>query len=470
MRPSIALQGSALGVLRLDWLAPAVLTVFALLVYLNGAFFSSVSSLHVDLSINLTAAHAIREGQNPYGETALRERAEELNSPTKYIYESLFTSYIQPPTSALAVVPLTLLSWREATRAYLVLNHLLLAAAVALTLYTVRPTVPLRWAIAGAAVVVAGFSQIYGSFALGQVDATQAFLLAVGLWGYSRDKPAVTGAAIAAGVAIKLIPGVLLVYFLWKREYRFVAWVVGAGAALFLLTLPAVGLDTYRTYFTEIVPALAKGSTNYANISIGGAYNRLVIDELGVYGPIWALEEVPFNLAGRLLTAATVSAVALLALAVVGRHPLRSLSGDEGPEQPYVLEYYLFVAAGFLFSSVTWEFYAVWLLPLFLAVFLAPGRVLPADPTLRRVLLSAFILAYLGLNYPGDLYLFDVNSFFYHPEWVPGVWAEDRLQLYHSHLTVVPIVRLASLSFLVTVLLVIAYDWRMSVKHPDYDD
>ena len=42
----------------------------------------------------------------------------------------------------MAVTPLTLLPWRQATRAWLVLNHVFLAAAVYLTLVTVRPTLP----------------------------------------------------------------------------------------------------------------------------------------------------------------------------------------------------------------------------------------------------------------------------------------------------------------------------------------
>jgi len=160
MRAAVVLQRGAAGALRLDWAAPAAITVVALFVYINGAFFSTLSALHVDLSINFTAAHAIRDGQNPYGEITLLERARQLGSPSNLgepkplIYESLFTSYIQPPVSALAIVPLTVLPWREATRLYLLMNNALLAGAVALTLYTVRPTISARWAVAGAALTV----------------------------------------------------------------------------------------------------------------------------------------------------------------------------------------------------------------------------------------------------------------------------------------------------------------------------
>ncbi len=473
MRLPLALQGSAALALRLDWAAPAAITLLAFFVYVNGAFFSTVSALHVDLSINFTAAHAIRDGQNPYGETALLERARELGSPSSlggpkpFIYQTLFTSYIQPPFSALSIVPLTVLPWREATRLYLIFNSALLGAAVVLTLVTVRPTIPLRWAVAGAMVIVAFYSQIYGSFALGQVDATITFLLVLGLWGYARDKPAVTGWAIALGAAIKLVPVLLLLYFLWKREYRIVGWALGAGALLFVLSLAAVGTDTYWTYFSETVPGLLKGSTHYANVSIGGVYNRLFVKELGPFGPLLSLDEVPLKGAGRALNALTLAAVLGLVAMVIGRKPLRSTGRGAVPEQGYVLEYYLVVALSLLMSSVTWEFYVVWLLPLFLVVFLAPSRVLPVSGVQRALFLVAMAAVYIGLNYPGDHYLFDVNQVFYHPDWVPGIFVEDIVNLYPppvsatgGHVSIVPLLRLTTLSILALALLMAVLEMR----------
>jgi hypothetical protein len=436
---------------RLEWLAPGAITVIAALIYVNSAFFSAFNSPNPDLSINLTAAHAIAHGADPYGETTLLQRAKELKSPTAFIYETLFTSYIQPPTSAMAVMPLTVLPWRQATRAYLVLNNLMLPAALLLTLYTVRPTVPLRWALAGAAVLLAASSQVYASFALGQVDASMTLLLAIGLWGYSRGRAAVTGAAVAAGAAIKLIPVLLLLYFLWKREYRTVAWGVGIGAALFLLSLAVAGPDTYGTYFSETLPGLLKGSTHYQNISPAGVYSRWFVKDLGLLGPLMSLDELPSKAGARALS--TVSALALLAAlaAVIGR-TARLFDGEKGDAgRTRVLEYYLVVAAGLLISSVTWEFYVVWLLPLFAVVFLAPGRALPAEPRWRWALMAAFAAAFVAMNYPGGRVgrevFYDVNGFFYHPGWNPGAWVEsDVFHLYGAHLTLVPLYRLGALA------------------------
>jgi glycosyl transferase family 87 len=445
------------------WLLPAVVFLVSFLVYLNGAFFSSYSALHIDLSINLVASRALRDGANPYGETVLHDRAVALGSPTLLVYQTLFTSYIQPPTSALSIVPYTYLSWRKATRAYLVMNNVFLLAAAALTVYIVRPAVAWPWAVAAAMTIVAFFSQIYGSFALGQVDATVCLLLAIGLLGLKLAKPPLTGAALAAAAAIKLIPAVLILYFLWRRKYAYAAWTVAIGALIFLVSVPLAGIDTYRSYFSHTLPGLLKGSTHYANISIAGAVARAFI-----HGPVAGLP--PIQSLGELPEVAKARVVsALLSLLVLGGLALALGRSDHAvkgePEQQYVLEYYLTVAAGLLISSVTWEFYVIWLLPLFIAASLAPARVLPGTPPGRLLLAGALLAAYIGLNYPGDYYLFDVNSIFYHPQWVPGVWVQDRIHLYHLDFynPAVPKVRLVVLLFL---FLSLSFGLLMSRRRP----
>jgi hypothetical protein len=196
------------------------------------------------------------------------------------------------------------------------------------------------------------------------------------------------------------------------------------------------------------LPGLLKGSTHYANISIAGAVARTFVHgPVAGLPPIQSLGELPEVAKARLVSA-------LLSLLVLGGLALalgrRKRATTEGPKQKYVLEYYLVVAAGLLISSVTWEFYVVWLLPLFIAAFVSPGRVLPGARSGRLLLAGALLIAYVGLNYPGDFYLFDVNSIFYHPEWVPGVWVQTRIHLYHLDFynPEVPKLRLAVLLFL----------------------
>jgi alpha-1,2-mannosyltransferase len=449
----------------IDWLLALSITTVALAFFLNGSFFSTLSALHVDLSINWTAAHALLDGEVPYGETTLRERAAALDGPTFLLYHQLFTSYIQPPTSALSLTPLTLLDWREATRFYLVMNHMTLALGLALSLYNVRPTLPWRWVIAIVSLVLVTYGLFYMSFALGQVDATLLLLFAIGFWGYQRGHAAVAGIAIAIGAAIKLIPGVLILYFLWKRDYRAAAWGIGAGLLFLVVSLPAAGLDTYETYLTETFPALSKGSSQYSNISLNGAIAREfappVVDG---QAKIQSLDELPSDPTARPLMMAT--GVALLGLlALVIRRQVGAPAGDDGTKPAAnVFEYYLVVAIALLASSVTWDFYTIWLIPALLAAFVAPSRVLPRPAWLRAAVIVAFAAAIVGLNLPGDFYLFEPNGVFYHPDWVPGLWLEERIWLYHGRLDLVPYIRLASLGLLTCTLIGLVLWRRLNVE------
>lgn len=450
-----------------EWLLAAVITVVAGFIFLNASLLSTYDAFHIDLSINLVASDALQDGESPYGRTTLRERAEALGSPTQDVYSQLFTSYIQPPTSAMLLTPLSFLPWRDATRAGLVFNHVILLAAVGLTLYTMRPALSLPWLIAGATVVLAAFSQVYSSFVLGQWDATLLLLLCIAFWAAATRHDPIAGIAIALAAAIKLVPALLLLYFLWRGRYQIVAWGFGAGAGLFLVSLAYAGVDIYRTYLTDSLPSLLKGSTHYSNNTVQALIARASTPEvINGLAEVDYLDEVPSGLSARLASSAVTIAV-LAAVALILGRPRRA----DLPRERLFAEFYLVVTAGLLISSVTWEFYAVWLLPVFLAVFLAPSRLIPAAPLLRFGLLAALAFAFIGLNYPGDFWLFppdfamfDPGHALHHPDWVPGVWVEDKLRLYHNHLDAVLLLRLPALLLTAAALAAIALLWR---RHED---
>jgi hypothetical protein len=71
----------------------------------------------------------------------------------------------------------------------------------------------------------------------------------------------------------------------------------------------------------------------------------------------------------------------------------------------------------------------------------------------------------LPFNFPGDLYLFEPNDLFYHPEWVPGRWVEDRVLLYHRHLDAVILLRLPSLLLCAFTIGAVVL-WRRHVEAP----
>ena len=84
--------------------------------------------------------------------------------------------------------------------------------------------------------------------------------------------------AIAVAVSVRPSVGVLLLWQLLRRRWRALAWTIGTGLVLILVTLPFVGIDGYRDYFA-VVGNLSPPAGPSENRDLGG-----VLIELGVTG------------------------------------------------------------------------------------------------------------------------------------------------------------------------------------------
>ena len=192
-----------------------------------------------DLTSYLLSARALWDGQSPYG----------LETPFPYLY---------PLFLAFAIGPLTLLPYGAAVIAWF-------AASVAALGIVLK-----RWShgskLAMAAAVLVTFNIIQNNLLNGQVNflvvlccllAVAAagppqgghYVLAVGAAGppqgghsvglaTPRRRELVAGAWLGVGIAVKLMPALLVVYFLVRR--RFLATLVALVSAVALALLPSV--------------------------------------------------------------------------------------------------------------------------------------------------------------------------------------------------------------------------------------
>lgn len=150
--------------------------------------------------------------------------------------------YIYPPLLAVLLTPLAALSYLDARWIWFLLSQACLLAAAWLMWRAMGRdaiaacSVALVWAMGGAAVE---------SLALGQPGAVLAFLLALA---YTQSGWRQAG-AVGWGFALKLIPGILGIVFVLRRQWK-ALWVF-AGVSLTLLALPwafvACCLDGPRT-------------------------------------------------------------------------------------------------------------------------------------------------------------------------------------------------------------------------------
>ncbi len=245
-----------------------------------------------------------------------------------------FGLFYYPPTFAPLILALGWLSSDAAVRLWAAL--LVAASLLAIAILPVSRTV--RWWI----LLLAGlsFPFVY-AVKLGQVGPLLLLTMAIG-WRW-LDEPIRLGASAALGAAIKLQPGVILVWALLTRRFRAVA--VGALVLVVLAILATVlaGAGAWSDFLT-LARAVSDPITTPHNFTPGAVGFQLGLSS---------------GAATLLQVASTVAAVAVLLVAIRWAVPEAS--------------YLAAVLVSQLVSPILWDHYAVLLL-LPVAYLLAAGR------------------------------------------------------------------------------------------------
>lgn len=316
-----------------------------------------------DLANNYTGAMVLRSGGMIY----------DTDLP-------LFVGYDNPPLTAILTMPLTLFDLQTAIRFFLSFNVLLLIVSLAL-IFVMKREYLLRypyWLVALA--LVLNLDPVLDSMLLGQLDLLILFLIVVSYWGYRSGREVVAGASLGLAAMIKLSPGLLLLYFLFKRRFRIVASAFATVALTGSLSLLVAGPKAHIQFLTDILPTLLAGSAQIENQSLNGFFNRLFLEA----SFMTELAEVPPLPQVRILTLLT-SALLIGIVAFLLRKRMVS-----GSDLDFDVEYSLVVILLPMISSIAWHHYMTWyVLPLLVLV----------NPRLRRSLpkTTCFALAIVGL-------------------------------------------------------------------------
>jgi alpha-1,2-mannosyltransferase len=269
-------------------------------------------------------------------------------------YTDLGLPYSYPPASLLVFTPLSLLHHRAALYAMLVLGIAATFATLWLTLGMLGHTGTAgRTGVAAAGTGLMLWCAPYqDTFNLGQVNVLLMLLVVADL--ATPDRSRAKGALIGLATAVKLVPGIFVLYLLLTRRRR-----AAAVAAATFAALTAAG------WIAD--PA---GSRAYW---LGGLFaqpNRVA----SVVGPRYVGNQSLHGLAVRLFgddaAANLVWASAALAVGVTGM-ALAVRAHRRGEETLGML---VVAFTGLLLSPIAWSHHWVWIAPLLLVV---------ADVTLR---------------------------------------------------------------------------------------
>ena len=299
------------------------------------------------------------EGLGPYAEAALEEEpvspaiedawaplAEEAQEELRSLPDNI-SEQAHPPFMTLFVAPFvslfgvhgTFLAIFTLSVGSLIVSLTILARALGVSLSASQKTL--------VAFAFLGWMPMWWVLRAGQWDALLSGLIVVAWYCIRRQRPVWGGVAIGVATSLKIVPGLLLVYFLIRHLRAFVAGVCTI-VVLNLIAVALFGRDFYLQYMQAMHVVFDRHSGSDLNWSLLGALHR-IYDVIGIPALSFMTSKPVFVS----LASAVVAALCAIVLSRRGR-----------PSTParYDLEYSLFVAAMVLLSPLSWFHYSVMLL------------------------------------------------------------------------------------------------------------
>lgn len=256
--------------------------------------------------------------------------------------------FTYPPLSAVVMAPMGVLPYPVV----LALSLTAIVVCAALFVFLVlreRLALP-RTLLLAATGVGTGFAFLLEpfrqTFSFGQINIYLALLVAFDLLVLGRRGSRWTGIGIGLATAIKLTPGIFIVYLLLTRRWRAAATAATAAVAATLFGAVFAPSETWR-YFTSIIFDTSRVGfiDSTMNQSVNGLLARLS-DPLPPSGVAW------------LALGGAIAAVGLW------RARRAALAGDE------LAGMTLAGLAGVLISPVSWVHHIIWLFPAMLLIAL----------------------------------------------------------------------------------------------------
>ncbi|MFI7074149.1 glycosyltransferase family 87 protein [Micromonospora sediminicola] len=276
--------------------------------------------------------------------------------------------FTYPPFAALVMLPMAYLPWNAAIVVSVTATVLVSAVVIWWLLDPVaRRSGWTRWfTLAVALCLAAAYEPMRETVNFGQVNMLLLFLVAVDLLRLLPARNRWAGVGIGLATAIKLTPGIFIVYLLVTGRWRAAATAVGTAA---VATVVAAGLfpDASREFWTEALWNTDRvGELAFvSNQSLRGVVARLD-------------PQHPSTIAWLLLV--------LVTLVIWGWRCRRAVAaGDEATGLA------LTGAVMCLVSPVTWVHHLVWLLP---GLILLVDNGMAARGRRRRLLLAAALVGY----------------------------------------------------------------------------
>lgn len=199
------------------------------------------------LALNTTSGH--------YDFVTYHYNAERLVSgePLYGSYTNRY-DYIYPPLLAQTIAPLTpILDFNIISIGWHIVSLILLASSILLVNRTISE--PRRRTMFWLMPLL--FLGSYQSLWVGQISMVMLFCFTGAWYSHQQNRPYLAGGLLALATWLKVYPIFLILYFMWKRDWKVVLSAFLVGMGLLGLQVILSDVDTLTTYFFQILPGLA---------------------------------------------------------------------------------------------------------------------------------------------------------------------------------------------------------------------
>jgi alpha-1,2-mannosyltransferase len=204
-----------------------------------------------DFTSYLLAARALWAGDNPY----------QVAMPFPYLYP-LFLAFV--------LIPLTFVPYWLASTAWIFLSVAGLGASCAwlqqVASHECGTTLGRHLAFPALVVLLAFYLPVESNMIQGQVNLFVLFCCVMFFCFFAQNRPAWAGGWLAAAIAVKVLPAVLLVFLVVRGRYRTVLWTLLFTALFCAIPVIVAGTSVvayYRSYWDAFVlPSMAGVRTN----------------------------------------------------------------------------------------------------------------------------------------------------------------------------------------------------------------
>lgn len=179
-----------------------------------------------DLTIFMYASDIFFGGHNPYG---------------------IEWGLLYPLFAAFVVEPLNFLPPLVAHTVWFCLNAALLVISAKLLMETVAEK-RFSWLLF-AAVMLFFFGQVQSHLRNGQINIVLLFCVAAFAWALTKERRGLAALFLAAGISIKLLPALLVLFLAVNREWKVIArTVLWTAVFVFILPFLAAGTEVFAYY------------------------------------------------------------------------------------------------------------------------------------------------------------------------------------------------------------------------------